>query len=122
MRILAFRLVVGMTLLCGIAAAAAQTENRVTVSGTIKDASGAVVSGAQIVVKLEKCKCKDCKPPEECKCCPNQIRAASGEDGTFEFSVPHGTYTAEVTAGKFKVTVNLDLNEGNTKNVNVTVQ
>ena len=122
MRMQAFRLIAGVILFCGIVAAAPQTENQVIVSGTIRDSSGAVVSGAQIVVKLEKCKCADCKKPEECKCCPNQITATSGADGTFQFSVPHGNYTADVTAGRLKATVNLDLNQGNTRNVSVTVQ
>jgi hypothetical protein len=114
---------IALAILVGAAiASAAQTDNKITVSGTIHDPSGAVVSNAQIVVQLKQCKCPDCKPPDDCDCCPNQLTAKSREDGTFTFSVPHGKYHVEVSAGGRKGELNLDLDEGDTKTASVTVQ
>lgn len=105
-----------------VAIATAQGENQITVSGTVADTSGAVVAGARISVKLKKCKCEDCPNPSDCKCCPNQVKVETGGDGTFSFSVPHGTYEVSVVAGERNAQVTLDLNEGAHTSVNVTVR
>ena len=116
------RVITLVILLSAAITSAAQTGNKITVSGTVSDSSGAVVSNAQIKVQLKKCKCSDCKPPDDCNCCPNQLTADSREDGTFTFSVPHGTYHVEVRAGGRTADLTLDLDEGDTKTANVTVQ
>jgi hypothetical protein len=97
-----------------------QTERKITVSGTVRDRSGALVQGAEIVVKVTNCKCSDCEV--DCKCCPPQLTVTSDESGMYAFSVPHGTYSVQVRAGGRKADLELDLNEGSTKTANISVE
>jgi hypothetical protein len=107
---------------CPAWTAAAQEENQITVSGTVTDPQGAVVPDAQISLKLVKCKCSDCKPPDPCKCCPNQINARSNSTGSFSLKVPHGTYTISVATKGRSTERTLDLNEGTSTSTSITVQ
>ena len=108
--------------LLGSAVVAGQAENRIEVSGTVKDASGAVVANANIVVRVVKCKCADCKPSDDCNCCANQIRLNSDNSGNFTFSVCHGTYDVSVSAEGRSGEVRLDLNEGTDRTADVKIQ
>jgi hypothetical protein len=101
---------------------AAQREDRITVSGTIKDPTGAVVPSATIALKRKPCKCSDCKPEKDCGCCANQVTVHSDSSGNFSFSVAHGTYELSVFAGERSATLPLDLTEGTSKTLNITVQ
>jgi hypothetical protein len=44
------------------------------------------------------------------------------QGGTFTFTVPHGTYVMEVRAGGLSAQVNVDLNQGEARTVDVTVK
>lgn len=100
---------------------ASQTENRINVTGTVKDASGAVVSGAYIELNLNKCKCSDCKPSNGCNCCAIQIYRYSDSSGNYTFSVCHGTYKLSANAQGRTVVLNLDLNEGTDRTADITI-
>jgi len=114
--------VLGLTtiLFAATVAYSAQTAKTISVSGTVKDQSGGVVQNAEIVVKVMNCKCSDCEV--DCKCCPPQLTVSSGESGTYTFSVPHGTYAVRVRAGGRRADLELDLNEGDSKTVNIKVE
>lgn len=114
-------LLASLALVLFVNMADAQT-NKITVSGTVTDPSGAVVAGAQIVLKLEKCKCSDCKLPEKCDCCPSQISASTDGAGHYSFSVPHGTYIAVVSAGDRQRQVEFNLNDGTATTYDVQVK
>ena len=101
---------------------AAAQANHIAVSGTIKDPSGAVVANAKIVLRLQKCKCSDCKPPDECGCCANQLTTESNGAGKYSLSAAHGSYELLVTAGDLSAQVPLDLNEGTSATFDVTLQ
>jgi hypothetical protein len=89
-------------------------EGGITVSGNVYDKSGAVVPGATLEIKIEKCKCSDCKNPTRCDCCPDQVKKESNAEGHYSFTVPHGTYLVDAYAPGLKVErVPLDLREGN---------
>lgn len=105
-------LILAISALATLAALAHAQEGTITVSGNVSDASGAYVSAAEIKVTLKKCKCSDCKDPEKCDCCPNQLTAQTDEVGHFSFSVPHGTYLVDAKAGSREAHLVLDLNEG----------
>jgi len=102
-------------------AAQSPTGNLITVTGTVKTATGAAVENAQGIVKLAQCKCSECRSPE-CKCCPTQVTIDIQRDGKFIFTVPHGTYTFEVRSGGLSAQSQLDLNEGTRRAVDVTLQ
>jgi Carboxypeptidase regulatory-like domain len=87
-------------------------EGGITVSGTVFDPSGAVVSGATLEIKIDKCKCSDCKNPTRCDCCPDQERTESDGGGRYSFTVPHGTYHVFAAAHELRGRATLDLNEG----------
>ena len=105
------------------AATAAQspTSNIITVSGTVTAVSGASVENAQAIVKLIKCECSQCETPE-CKCCPTQVVVNVQRSGKFTFSVPHGTYVFEVRMGGLSAQSTIDLNEGERRELDVTLQ
>ena len=106
-----------------IAATAAQSpkSNLITVSGTVTAASGASIEGSQAILKLVECKCSECETPE-CKCCPTRVVVDIQRDGKFTFSVPHGTYVFEVRTGGLSAQSDLDLNEGERRALDVTLQ
>jgi carboxypeptidase family protein len=87
-------------------------EDGITVSGNVYDPSGAVVSGATLEIKIEKCKCSDCKSPTRCDCCPDQLKKESNAEGHYSFTVPHGEYRVFVQARELKGQAPLDLREG----------
>jgi hypothetical protein len=97
-------------------------ENKVVVSGTVRDLNGAAVAGAQILLTLKKCKCIDCPPGDECKCCPNQRTATSNESGGYSLSIAHGTYHVLVSSSGRQAELDLDLNEGTTRTADFTVK
>ena len=105
------------------AIAAAQSENRITVSGTVTDASGAVIPGAQISIKLAGCTCQQCKPPldKDCECCSNQV-FSGGQDGSFRFSAIPGTYEIDVTARGLRGSASVEVSPGASNSVHITVQ
>jgi Carboxypeptidase regulatory-like domain len=104
------------------AATAAQSpkSNIITVSGTVIAASGASVENAQAIVTLVQCKCSQCETPE-CKCCPTQLVVDIQSSGKFTFSVPHGTYVFEVRTGGLTAQSTIDLNEGERRDLDVTL-
>ncbi|MDX2151299.1 MAG: TonB-dependent receptor [Bryobacteraceae bacterium] len=78
-----------LTLLVLIAAAVVAQQTTGTISGTVRDSSGAVVAGAAVEVQNQETKLV--------------LRAASGDDGTFVLNnVPPGPYTLSVKQGGFK--------------------
>jgi hypothetical protein len=117
--------VVGLFVLLTAAIAASQTNNQtnnlITVSGTVTDASGAGVQNAEMVLKSAGCKCSECETPE-CKCCPQQMTVNIQKGGIFTFAVPHGNYVLEVHAGGLKARVNVDLNTGESRTVDVALR
>ena len=106
-----------------LVATAAQSpkSNLITVSGTVIAASGANVENAQAILKLINCKCSECETPE-CQCCPTRVVVDIQRDGKFTFSVPHGTYVFEVRTGGLSAQSDLDLNEGERRALDVTLQ
>ena len=116
---------VGLFVLLTAAIAASQTNNQtnnlITVSGTVTDASGAGVQNAEMVLKSAGCKCSECETPE-CKCCPQQMTVNIQKGGIFTFAVPHGNYVLEVQAGGLKARVNVDLNTGESRTVDVALR
>jgi Carboxypeptidase regulatory-like domain len=112
---------VGLLVLLAAASATSQTNNLITVTGTVTDASGAGVQNAEMVLRIAQCRCSECETPE-CKCCPQQMIVNIQKDGKFTFSVPHGTYVLEVHAGGLKTQVNVDLNEGDKSIVDVALR
>lgn len=101
-------------------AAQSPTGNIIMVSGTVSTATGAIVENAQGILRLAKCKCSECDIPE-CKCCPTQVVFDIPKGGQFIFSVPHGTYTLEIRSGGLSAQVQLDLNEGSRRALDVTL-
>ena len=87
----------------------------------VTDASGAPVQNATMVLRSAQCKCSECETPE-CKCCPQQVVVNIQRGGRFTFTVPHGTYVLEVDAGGLKAQINVDLNQGEARTVDVTVK
>jgi hypothetical protein len=115
-----YRLRMGMLLgILSVAALTANAQNRISVSGTVTDASGAVVAGAEVHINVKQCKCEDCENPTTCDCCPNQITVETSGSGTFDFSVPHGTYQIDVSASSGTAHLEVDLNSGDQKNVSI---
>jgi hypothetical protein len=87
----------------------AQTTSRI--SGTVMDASGAVIGGADIVVKNDETGA--------------EFKLKSSDDGSFIVpSLPVATYTVTVTSGGFKVTTvtNVKTVVGDTVNVEVRLE
>jgi hypothetical protein len=113
--------VVGLLVLFTAAIAASQAQNIITASGTVTDASGAPVQNATMVLRSAQCKCSECETPE-CKCCPQQVIVNIQRGGRFVFTVPHGTYVLEVHAGGLKAQIDVDLNQGEARTVDVTVK
>jgi len=95
--------------------------NLITVSGTVTAASGASVENAQAIVRLIECKCSQCETPE-CKCCPTQVVVDVQRSGKFTFSVPHGTYVFEVRIGGLSAESTIDLNEGERRELDITLR
>lgn len=95
--------------------------NIITVSGTVTAVSGANIENAQAIVKLIKCNCSQCQTPE-CKCCPTQVVVDVQRSGRFTFSVPRGTYVFEVRMGGLSAQSTIDLNEGERRELDVTLQ
>jgi hypothetical protein len=120
MRVTALYLV-GLLVLLTTAVAASQPGNLITATGTVTDATGAPVQNAVMVLKSAQCKCSECETPE-CKCCPQQMTVNIQQGGNFTFTVPHGTYILEVRAGGLNAQVNVDLNQGEARTVDVTVK
>jgi len=75
----------------------------VSLAGKVTDASGAIISGAQIELRLQRCSCKDCPNPEKCDCCIDQLRADSNDSGVFRISARPGDYELTVKAPGFRV-------------------
>jgi DNA replicative helicase MCM subunit Mcm2 (Cdc46/Mcm family) len=98
-----------------------QTNNLISVSGTVTDASGAGVENAEMVLKSAGCKCSECETPE-CKCCPEQMTVNIQKGGIFTFAVPHGNYVLEVHAGGLKARMDVDLNTGESRTVDVALR
>jgi len=115
--------VFGLVIIVLTTAIAAQspTSNLITVSGTVTTATGSSVENAQGILRLGKCKCSECDIPE-CKCCPTQLVFDIPKGGKFTFSVPHGTYNLEIRSGGLSAQVQLDLNEGARRALDVTLQ
>jgi hypothetical protein len=111
----------GLLVLLTAAIAASQTNNLIIVSGTVTDASGAGVQNAEMVLRAAGCKCSECETPE-CKCCPQQMTVNIQKGGIFTFAVPHGNYVLEVQAGGLKARMNVDLNTGESRTVDVTLR
>ena len=105
-------LILGISGLTVFVAAAHAQEGTITVTGNVTDPSGAYVSAAQVQIKLKQCKCSDCKDPEACDCCPNQLTTQTNEVGHYSFSVPHGIYLLDVRAEQREARLELDLNNG----------
>jgi len=102
--------------LVGLAlASAVQAENTIKLFGNVTDANGASVSGAELTVKIKKCKCSDCDQPARCDCCPPQFTTTSTDEGHYSFSVPHGIYLIDAKAGGREAHIEVDLNEGSEK-------
>ena len=113
--------VVGLVIFLTAATAAQSPQsNIITVSGTVTAVSGASVENSQAILKLVKCKCSGCETPE-CKCCPTQVVVDIQRDGKFTFSVPHGTYVFEVRTGGLSAQSTIDLNEGERRDLDVTL-
>jgi hypothetical protein len=87
-------------------------EGTITVFGNVLDPTGAVVSGAALEIKVNKCKCSDCKNPHRCDCCPDQLKKESNAEGHYSFTVPHGTYQVFVGTRELQAQATLDLTEG----------
>jgi protocatechuate 3,4-dioxygenase beta subunit len=86
---------------------------RVSLSGTVQDPSGAVISGVHVDAKLI-CKCSDC-PDADCKCCPGAVSATTNESGEFRMSVVPGPYEITVSGpGVEAKTVEADVTAGPT--------
>ena len=110
---------VAIAVLAVFAAVVDGQERNVTVSGDVTDASGAHVSAAELTVNLKQCKCSDCDNPERCDCCPPQFSLRSDEIGHYSFKVPHGKYAVDAKAGSRTAHVEVDLDEGTTKTLNI---
>jgi len=114
--------VLGLVIFLSAATAAqSPSSNIITVSGIVTAVSGATVENAQAIVKLIKCKCSQCETPE-CKCCPTQVVVDVQRTGKFTFSVPHGTYVFEVRSAGLSAQSTIDLNEGERRELDVTLQ
>src|SRR4051794_19628389 len=101
-----FRLFILMVVLVAVTCFA-QERSKVSLSGTVVDPQGAVISNAKINIK-PSCHCSDCPDPRNCTCCPDQVAVVSDSSGNFRVSVVPGTYkvTAEVRGfGQQEVTV-----------------
>ena len=118
------RVVVFMVIICSVIAgrSAAQEGNRITVSGTITDPSGAVVSGATLSLHVLRCKCSDCNPQADCNCCPDQLTGQSNEAGRYSFTVPHGTYHLDVKAGSREAHIDVDLSDGRVQHQDIGIE
>lgn len=102
-------LLVVVSLLTGSAPAQSTTTGRLT--GTISDAQGALVGGAQVVAKNNATQA--------------EYRARANDDGGWTIpSVPNGAYTVTITAQGFKSTVvqNVVVETGLPATVNATLE
>jgi len=106
-------------LTCAVYTLGRQEQSKATISGTIRDASGAVVAGVEIYLKSEQCVCSKC--PHACDCCPDQ-RTTSNDAGNFDLSVGHGIYTLRLSKSGFHAKeVRVDLTNDDTKSLSVTM-
>ena len=80
-------------------APAQEKQRKAVISGMVMDRSGAVIPGATVTLKLVNCKCEDCSPSEECKCCPDRVQAKSDSEGRYNFSISAGKYTLQAEQG-----------------------
>jgi hypothetical protein len=106
-------------LLCASWTFAAQERNNATISGSVQDASGAVVSGVEISLKSIECVCSKCA--HDCDCCPDQ-HTTSDDSGRFSLSVGHGRYSVTLRKrGYREEKVDVDLTADDSKDVRVTM-
>ena len=93
----------------------------VTISGTISDATGAVVRNATITARSRGCTCSACGNPKKCDCCVDQI-TRSDENGSYRVTVAAGDYTVEVRVPGFGTkTVNVPAVSGASQRLDITV-
>ena len=110
-RLLRVTAVVFALAVAGAATASAQVSPTGSISGSVVDASGAVVAGATVTIKHTETNA--------------QYDARTSENGTFNVpSLPVGVYTATVTGPGFKQTVvtNVKVDVGKSANVAVALE
>jgi len=114
--------VLGVLIFAALIIVAPAQENTITLSGTVTDPTNAAIPGVEIKIRVEKCKCSDCKNPTRCDCCPDQETQTTNNSGSYSFTLPHGIYRIEATAGSRQAHVDVDLSEGSTKIQNFRVR
>jgi hypothetical protein len=108
--------------LAGLVMVAHAQQNKITLSGTVRDSSGAVVPGVELTISVEHCKCADCKPKEPCDCCPPQLKVHSNGDGEYSLTIPHGTYRIDAKSGSHKAHMSINLDDGTAKTQHIQIQ
>ena len=96
----------------------AQKDSKGTVQGYVVKESGEARPHVEVTLKLKSCNCKSCPDPKKCDCCPDQLKVQTDETGFFTFSVYAGTYSLSALGA----TADVDIEEGETKTVNIIVK
>jgi hypothetical protein len=106
--------------LCAACTLGGQERSKATISGTIRDNSGAIVADVSIDLKSEECVCSKCHGG--CDCCPDQ-HTTSNSTGEFSFSVGHGVYLLRVKKPGFRTLERrVDLKTEDTQSISVALE
>lgn len=83
----------------------AQDKQEAWLYGNVRSLEGASAAEKFEIKIIPECKCSKCSDPKKCKCCPDQVRTTTDEQGHYDLKLSPGTYTIEVGKTKTKVTL-----------------
>lgn len=62
-------------------------------TGRVVQQDGRPAIGVFLTLKLQTCKCDDCKDKKLCNCCPDTLAVITDNNGFFSFIATSGTYS-----------------------------
>lgn len=103
-----------------------QSQTRIQIRGQIYgkvlNQTGQPIENVSLTLEVVKCKCKYCLDPKKCDCCPPRRTVETGVSGSFEFSVPPGTYNLTAKLGNIAVSRQIIIEPRMNEEINIQLE